>query len=41
MTNQQQGSDETPKTSSPRETKPAAQPNQGDVERHIRRPEQQ
>jgi hypothetical protein len=38
---QQQGSHETPKTSAPRETKPAAQPNQGDVERYIRRPEQQ
>ena len=41
MTNQQQGSNETPKTVAPSETKPAPQQNQGDVKQDTSKPEQQ
>ena len=42
MTNQQQGnSNETPKTVSPSETKPAPQQNQGDSKQDAVKPEQQ
>jgi hypothetical protein len=42
MTNQQQGnSNETPKTVSPSETKPAPQQNQGSGKPDTSRPEQQ
>ena len=41
MTNQQQGSNEAPKTVSPSETKPAPQQNQGDVKQDAPKPEQQ
>ena len=41
MTNQQQGSNEAPKTVTPSETKPAPQQNQGDGKQDTTKPEQQ
>lgn len=41
MTNQQQGSNEAPKTTSPSETKPAPQQNQGDSKPNTDKPAQQ
>lgn len=41
MTNQQQGSNEAPKTVTPSETKPAPQQNQGDVKQDTNKPAQQ
>jgi hypothetical protein len=41
MTNQQQGSNEAPKTSTPSETKPVPQQNQGDGKSDNEKPAQQ
>jgi hypothetical protein len=41
MTNQQGGSNETPKAAPPSETKPAPQQNQGDGKQDTSKPEQQ
>ena len=41
MSNQQQGSNEAPKTPVPGETKPAPQQNQGDAKQPSEKPEQQ
>lgn len=41
MTNQQQGSNEAPKTPVPSEAKPAPQQNQGDSKQDANKPEQQ
>jgi hypothetical protein len=41
MSNQQQGSNETVKTSTPGETKPAPQQNQGDGRPGAEKPQQQ
>ena len=41
MTNQQQGSNEAPKTVTPPETKPAPQQNQGGVKHDANKPAQQ
>jgi len=41
MSNQQQGSNEAPKTPPPSETKPAPQQNQGDGKADPQKPEQQ
>ena len=40
MSNQQQGSHETPKTTTPNETKPAPQQNQGDSKPDAGKPQQ-